>query len=100
MRLPVGAALLALSLASSLPAASLEEARLRWLKGNYEEAQEEYEKLAKDDKLLAPATVGLSRALQSQGEYDKALAVVEAALKSKPKDADLLARQAEVLHLR
>jgi tetratricopeptide (TPR) repeat protein len=100
MRPLVGATLLLLGLAAALPAASLEEARLRWLKGNYEEAQELYEKLAKDDKLLAPAAVGLSRALQSQGEYDKALAAVESALKNKPKDADLLARRAELLHLR
>src|SRR5262245_29782222 len=100
MRPLAGATLLVLSLAAALPAASLQEARLRWLKGNYEEAQEEYEKLARDDRLLAPATVGLSRALQSQGEYDKALAAVESALKGKPKDADLLARRAELLHLR
>jgi tetratricopeptide (TPR) repeat protein len=87
--------------ASTLPGApDLKEARQRWLKGNYEEAQEKYEELAKDAKLRSPATVGLSKALQSQGEYDKALAVVAAALKTLPKDADLLARKAELLHLR
>jgi tetratricopeptide (TPR) repeat protein len=82
------------------PAASLAEARLRWLKGNYEESQAAYEELIKDPKLRGPASIGLSRALQSQGEYDKALAAVESALKDLPKDADLLARQAELLHLR
>jgi tetratricopeptide (TPR) repeat protein len=86
--------------ATVLHAASLDEARLRWLKGNYEEAQEQYEALLKDRKLQAPASIGLSRALQSQGQYDKALAVVDKALKDLPKDADLHARRAELLHLR
>jgi tetratricopeptide (TPR) repeat protein len=83
-----------------LSAASLDDARLRWLKGNYEEAQEQYEALLKDRKLQGPATIGLSRALQSQGQYDKALAVVDRAIKDLPKDADLHARRAELLHLR
>lgn len=99
MRPLAGAALL-VCLAAPLHAASLQDARTRWLKGNYEEAQEQYEELLKDKKHLAAASVGLSRALQSQGEYDKALAVVEKALAGAPKDADLLARQAELLHLR
>src|SRR5687768_7378089 len=99
MRPLAGAALL-VCLAAPLHAASLKDARTRWLKGNYEEAQEQYEELLKDKKHLAAASVGLSRALQSQGEYDKALAVVEKALAGAPKDADLLARQADLLHLR
>ena len=94
------ACLFILSLATSLPAASLEEARLRWLKGNYEEAQSAYEELLKEAKHRSPASIGLSKALQSQGEYDKALTIVETALKDLPKDADLLARKAELLHLR
>jgi cellulose synthase operon protein C len=81
-------------------APSLKEARLRWLKGNYEEALSQYEELVKDPKAKAPAAVGMSLALASTGEYDKALAAVESALKSLPKDADLLARKAELLHLR
>jgi cellulose synthase operon protein C len=79
---------------------TLKEARARWLHGNYGEAREQYEALAKDVKLRPAATVGLSRALESEGEYDQALQVVEAALKDSPKDAGLLARQAEVLYLR
>jgi tetratricopeptide (TPR) repeat protein len=94
-------ACLLLCAASAVQAApSLKDARQRWLKGNYEEAQSQYEELAKNPKLRSPATIGLSRALASQGEYDKALAVVEKALKDLPKDANLLARQAEVLYLR
>jgi Flp pilus assembly protein TadD len=97
----LGACLLLLSGAAALPAApTLKEARLRWLKGNYEEAQSAYEDLAKNAKTRGPATAGFSRALQSQGEYDKALTVVETALKALPRDADLLARKAEVLYLR
>jgi tetratricopeptide (TPR) repeat protein len=100
MRAFIGACLLVLSLAHALSAVTLKEARLRWLKGNYEEAQEQYQELLRDAKLLAPASVGLSRVHQSTGEYDKALAVITKALTSKPRDADLLARQAEILHLR
>ncbi len=79
---------------------TLQEARQRWLSGNYGEAREMFETLAKDVKLRPAATVGLSRVLESAGEYDKALDVVEAALKDHPKDAGLLARQAELLYLR
>ncbi len=81
-------------------AASLKEARTRWLRGNYEEALEQYEKLLKDKKLIVPASIGLSRVLQSQGQYDKALTVLAEALNQEPKQPDLLARQAELLHLR
>ena len=100
MRSLFSACLFLLCAVTVLPAASLKEARLRWLKGNYEEAQADYEELVKVAKFRSPASIGLSKALQSQGEYDKALAVVEMALKALPADADLLARQAELLHLR
>lgn len=79
---------------------SLKEARQRWLHGNYEEARSLYEALANDGKLKTFAVIGLSRTLQSQGEYDKALRVVEAALGENPTSADLHARRAEVLYLR
>ena len=82
------------------PAASLNEARTRLLKGNYEEAQGDYEDLLKAGKDVGPASIGLSRALASQGEYDKAMAAVDAALVKLPKDEDLLARRAELLHFR
>jgi tetratricopeptide (TPR) repeat protein len=80
--------------------ASLKDARLRWLKGNYEEAAEQYAELLKDDKNRAEASIGLSRALASQGEYDKALTAIDDALKALPKNSNLLARRAELLHLR
>ena len=80
--------------------ASLKEARQLWLEGNYAEAREMYEELAKNGKERLAATLGLSQALESQGEYDKALKAVEGLLKEKAKDADLLARQAELLYIR
>lgn len=79
---------------------TLKEAREHWLRGNYGEAREMFESLTKDAKLRPAAIIGLSRALQSEGEYDKALASVEATLQDDPKDAELLARQAELLYLR
>jgi tetratricopeptide (TPR) repeat protein len=79
---------------------ALQEARQRWLKGNYDEAREQYEALLKDPKHRADAAAGLSRALQSLGEYDRAVAVVEDALKDSTKDPVLLARYAEILYLR
>lgn len=94
------AGFLALSAATLAHAATLAEARTRWLKGNYDEAVSAYEALLKEPKHLAAAAVGLSRALESQGHYDKALASLEAALKKLPDDADLLARHAEMLHFR
>jgi tetratricopeptide (TPR) repeat protein len=78
----------------------LQEARRRWLRGNNEEARALYEKLAKDARLRPLAAIGLSKTWESQGDYDKALAVVEAALKDTPADIDLRARQAEVLYER
>jgi tetratricopeptide (TPR) repeat protein len=79
---------------------TLSEARLRWLHGNYEEARTHYEELAKDAKLKVPATIGLSRALESMGEYDKALDALDALQGDDAKDAALNARRAELLYLR
>jgi tetratricopeptide (TPR) repeat protein len=79
---------------------TLAQARQTWLKGNYAEAQEVYAALAKDAKLRGPASIGLSKALVSEGEYDKALGVVDAALKDLPQNIDLLARRAELLYER
>src|SRR5205823_11782904 len=63
---------------------TLAEARQRWLHGNYAEARALYEKLAKEAAGRDPkgseftvATVGLSRSLQSTGDYDQALQVID-----------------------
>jgi tetratricopeptide (TPR) repeat protein len=96
------ACLLALTL-PALAAAdgpSLKSARQRFLRGNVEEAIGQYEELAKDAKQKSAAAAGLSRCYEAQGEYDKALAVVDDALKADAKNLDLLSRRAELLYLR
>ena len=79
---------------------TLREARQRWLHGNYEEARSIYEALAKDAKQKTVAAFGLSRTLQSQGEYDQALEVLDTALRENAASADLHAGRAELLYLR
>src|SRR5262245_39805989 len=79
---------------------TLADARQRWLHGNYEEARAQYEILAKEAKHRDEAALGISRTWQSQGEYDKALATIDQALKDSPKNADLHGRRAELLYLR
>jgi tetratricopeptide (TPR) repeat protein len=81
-------------------APTLKEARQRLLRGNYAEAREQYAELAKQAANRAPAAVGTSRAWQAEGEYDKALAALDSALKKNPKSADLIAARAEVLYTR
>src|SRR5215472_335617 len=76
----------------------LDDARQRWLHGNYEEAREIYQKVLKDPKDGTAAAIGLSRVLQSQGEYDEALKIVEEAVKPGKPPAELSARQAELLY--
>src|SRR5262249_30919871 len=102
MRNPLCAPLFLLALPALVLAEgpTLKDARQRWLRGNYAEAQALYEEVAKDAKQKAVATVGLSRALESKGEYDKALEALDASLKDDPADVELLARRAELLHLR
>jgi tetratricopeptide (TPR) repeat protein len=95
------AGLIVLCFASlALAEPTLKEARERWLRGNYGEARELFEALAKDAKQRSASTVGISRTLESEGEYDKSLEVVEAALRDDAKDAVLLARKAEILYSR
>src|SRR6266851_5633766 len=55
---------------------------------------------AEGPSLKDAPTIGLSRVLQSLGEYDKALEVIDAVLKDDAKNADLLARRADLLYLR
>jgi len=81
-------------------APTLKEARERLLRGNYAEARELFANLAKDAKNKVAASIGLSRAHESEGQYDQALAVIDVALKEAPQNADLLARRAEILHVR
>ncbi len=96
------ASILILSIASFArgDGGGIQEARQRWLHGNYEEARELYQAAAKEPKQRDPAMIGVSRTWESQGEYEKALEVIDGALKDQPKSADLLARRAELLYLR
>jgi cellulose synthase operon protein C len=90
---------LVLSAANLVEAGStLADARKSLLGGNYAEARAQYAALAGPER--TKAIVGASQAYQEMGDYDNALAIVEAQLKSAPKEAALLARRAEVLYLR
>lgn len=80
------------------PVGPLGEARQRWLRGNYEEARAQYEKLLPDDKLRTAATIGICRAWLSEGEFAKAKAVLEEGLKKQADQPDLLAHQADILY--
>ncbi len=77
---------------------TLKDARVRWLAGNYKEAEDQYKELAKKPQNQPAAAIGLSRALQSQGQYDEALSVLM--VEGHGKSADLQARRAELLYLR
>ncbi len=79
--------------------ATLKDARKELQQGYYAEARATYELLVKDAKTRLPATFGLSKTLQSIGEYDKAQQVVETLLKDEPKNTDLIARVAELHYL-
>jgi hypothetical protein len=73
-------ALVFLPLAVAAPP-TLKEARQRWLRGNYGEARDLFETLAKDAKLRPAAPVGLSRPfvgrLDELAVYDRPLSPVD-----------------------
>src|SRR4030095_11334479 len=79
---------------------SLKEARTAWLRGNYGEARDGYAELAKKPASKEAGAVGVSKGHQSLGDWKKAQEAIDAALGDLPKDADLLARRAELLYLR
>ncbi|HKB03487.1 MAG TPA: tetratricopeptide repeat protein [Gemmataceae bacterium] len=78
------------------PEGPLAEAQQRWLRGNYEEARAQYEKLLVDEKDRPAAAVGLARTWLSEGGYDKALEAIETALQNDGKNPDLLAARANI----
>jgi cellulose synthase operon protein C len=79
---------------------SLQDAQQRLLRGNYAEARELFEALAKKPQHKVAAAIGLSRTWQSQGEYYKAQGALDLALKENPTSADLLAHHGDLLFLR
>ena len=60
------------------------DAEQRLLRGNYAEARELFELLGKEPQNKTAAAIGLCRAWQSEGGYDKALDIVDAAIKNDP----------------
>jgi tetratricopeptide (TPR) repeat protein len=79
---------------------TLKEARQRLLRGNYAEARDQFAALAKDAGNRVAAAVGTSRAWRSEGEFDKALTVLDDALKDDAKSPELLAERADLLYAR
>src|SRR6266568_1001606 len=77
----------------------LKEAKTRLLHGNYGEAAAAFEALAKNDDAKPVAFIGWSKALESQGEYAKAVEVIDQGLAKLKDNPDLLARRAELFHL-
>jgi cellulose synthase operon protein C len=98
MKQLVALALLAAVVPTVHAGGSLKEARQLWLHGNYAEARQMYADLVQAGKDGPAAVVGLSKALQGEGQYDKALKVTEDGLRQQ-RSAELLARKAEVLYL-
>src|SRR5262245_54935633 len=83
---------------SKKPATPLAEARQRWLRGNYEEARQQFEKLLGDEKTRAAAAIGIARTWLREGEHAKALDAIAEALKKDESNPDLLAARADVLY--
>jgi len=73
---------------------TLADARRMFLQGKYAEADAVYEKLVKSN--AAAAAIGSARCQRATGEFDKAMATLQAAIKTSPKDANLLAEQAAI----
>ena len=67
-----------------------------WLAGRYAEALDGYGRLVKSGDHPVTTAIGLSRAYQSLGQWKRAIAVLESAVKTHPRDPRLPARLAEV----
>jgi tetratricopeptide (TPR) repeat protein len=77
---------------------SLKDAQQRLFRGNYAEARGMFEALAKDNQHKVAAAIGISRTWESVGEYDKALGVLDAALKDAPASPHLLAQRGHLMY--
>src|SRR5262245_57932644 len=80
------------------PDTPIGEARQRWLRGNFDEARDQYEKLLGDEKTRIAAAIGIARTWLGEGNHDKALAALNEALRKDDKSPDLLAARAEVFY--
>lgn len=91
---------LCLSSGVCLADASLKEARQRLLSGNYDEALEMYTDLGREAANQPQASIGQSLSLQSQGEYERALSILDETLKNHANSAPLQATRADLLYRR
>ena len=76
----------------------LTDAKQRLNRGNYAEARDGFAVAAKDAKHAVPAAVGTAAAWRAEGEYGRALAALDAALKVAPGHPDLLAHRGDLLY--
>src|SRR5262245_34308877 len=88
------------SLWADEPKATLSEARKLLQRGNVAEARQQYEELAKVEKSRAAATIGVARCWQAEGDYRKALRILDEGMKGTEDagSAELLAARAELLY--
>lgn len=68
-------------------------------KGRYAEARDAFTALLNDEEHAVAAAIGLSRALDAEGDWKRAQEVTEQAIEAHPKSAALAARLGEI-HLR
>jgi tetratricopeptide (TPR) repeat protein len=83
------------------PKTPLSEARERWLRGNFDEAMEQYQKLLDEPNSKVAATIGIARVQQSQGDYPQARETIQKLLKEEAfaNRPELMAVSAEFLYL-
>jgi tetratricopeptide (TPR) repeat protein len=74
----------------------LEEARVHLQKGRVDEALEIYDELARGKADASQVALGQSRCFEARGSWKEATAIIDAAIKKKPRDARLLARLGEL----
>src|SRR5262245_33105221 len=79
------------------PAGPLAAAKQRLQRGNHAEARAAFEELAKDPKTAPASAIGIATSWRAEGEYTKALTVLDDAIKAAADNPDLLAHRADLL---
>jgi tetratricopeptide (TPR) repeat protein len=82
--------------AAAQPAVEFPALKQRLQRGNYAEALAGFEEQAKGDKPPLAALVGIAECKRATGDTTGALEALDAALKARPADANLLARRADL----
>ena len=80
------------------PDGPLAAAKQRLQRGNYAEARSAFEELAKDPKTAPAAAAGVAASWRAEGEYTRALGVLDDAVKAAADNPDLLAHRADLLY--